>query len=211
MAKIPVALYVPNLLGYARIILALLGLHLSTSSPDQAIMVWFVSGWLDFFDGKLARMLDQCSELGVLLDVFADNIMRTTVWVAAAASNPSRYGLIAACIITLEWITMLCTQLHAAQAGVHWKQQRDNDPWLIKAVFANGFKNPLGILVFYGLFCSGVFAYGEQKGTMFDDIIPFLPYWRYAAHIGRGISVMVELWLCKGYLSMVIEKDTRSD
>mmetsp|Transcript_19060 Transcript_19060/g.54135 ORF Transcript_19060/g.54135 Transcript_19060/m.54135 type:complete len:212 (-) Transcript_19060:1243-1878(-) len=207
-SKLPVALYVPNLLGYVRIILSFVALHLSTTQPVQTVAVWFVSGWLDLFDGKLARALDQCSRLGVLLDILADNILRMTVWIAAA-SDPS-YSLAAAFVIALEWTTMLATQLHAEQAGVHWKNERENDPWLLKAVFANNFANPLGIFVFYGLFTSGAFAYASRY-PIFEEYIPHFKVLQYLSFAGRGASVLVEFWLCKGYFSMVVGKDSNKD
>jgi hypothetical protein len=101
---------------------------------------------------------------------------------------------------------MICTQLHASQSGSHWKQSRENDPKLLQWIFANNFKTPIGTLCVYGLFAAGIFAYGSDY-PVFAENIPFLSFFKYSAFLGRGITMMAELWLCKGYLSLVVERD----
>lgn len=165
---IPVVFYLPNLLGYARIALAFVGLHYAIASlpaifrserndssvdnapsPGLCIWIWILSAFLDLFDGLAARRLNQCSKFGVILDILADNILRTITWVATAMiavlsevhemdeSHADAGGkskqiikwksatmLTVACgIICLEWVTMLCTQLKSAVDGKHWKGQ----------------------------------------------------------------------------------------
>jgi len=203
-----IPLYIPNLLGYARIILAFVGLHLSDTQPGAAVLTWIFSATLDLFDGILARKLDQCSSLGVLIDIAADNILRTTVWVAVA--DQSSYGVLVSIIISLEWTTMICTQLHATQSRTHWKTQRENDPWLLKQIFANNFRGPLGCSVIYGLFFANLFVYGSQHPELEEKVaerIPIFTFCKYAAFCGRALSMLAELWMCKGYLSLVIARD----
>lgn len=165
--RIPVPLFLPNLLGYARIVLAFVGLHyaivpLSTSLNEVsgcssmnssipgtgaglAVQIWILSAFLDLFDGYAARRLNQRSKFGILLDILADNVLRTATWIAAASvtavSVPNSVAemedggaswrtclqsssvvLLAVCgIICLEWTTMLCTQLKSVTDGKHWK------------------------------------------------------------------------------------------
>lgn len=201
---LPIPLYVPNLLGYARIFLAFLGLHYSQTQPLLACVLWIVSAFLDLIDGILARILKQCSSLGVLLDIAADNILRTTMWMAASADGS--HQLMAALIISLEWTTMLCTQLHSTQSGTHWKTSREHDPIFVRAIFANNFKTLYGALCVYGLFFSGFFSYASHHQAL-KEIIPLFDFCKYLAFTGRGITFFAELWLCKGYLLLVVEKD----
>lgn len=202
---LPVPLYVPNLLGYARILLAFAGLHFSATNSRLAVSIWIVSASLDLIDGILARALNQTSSLGILLDIAADNILRTTTWIAAAVADPS-HQLIACLVVSLEWTTMISTQLHATQSGSHWKSTREEDPWFLKAIFANNFRTPLGTWCIYGLFCSGLFVYASQK-TELIEMLPYFHWWKYLAYFGRGISAIVEVWMIRGYLSLVVEKD----
>jgi len=182
------------------------GLHVSYSRPVLAVFFWVVSAILDLFDGYFARKLDQCSSFGIVLDIAADNILRTVVWLAAAIQEPASYSLAAAVLISLEWTTMVCTQLHAVLSESHWKQSRGNDPWFVKKVFSNNFKTLYGGFCIYGLFAASIFAYATHY-PMFADLIPFFHYWKYAAYCGRFCTAVAELWLCKSYLSLLVEKD----
>ena len=167
MPRIPVVFYLPNLLGYARIALAFVGLHCAivslpstfvsdtkdssvdaVPSPGLCLLIWILSAFLDLFDGLAARRLNQCSRFGVILDILADNILRTVTWIATAiiallsavfemesnidAGEKSKQTItlksaatvfVACSIICLEWATMLCTQLKTAEDGNHWKSQ----------------------------------------------------------------------------------------
>lgn len=206
MMPTPVALYVPNLLGYARILLAFCGLYFFSTSPVWAVACWIIAAILDLFDGHFARKLKQCSTFGVLVDIAADNALRTLVWISAAIQAPLSYSLIAGFLICLEWTTMVCTQLHAVQSKSHWKLSRDQDPWLVQRIFANNFKTLFGGLCIYGLFSAGIFAYASHH-QIFADNIPFYYYWKAAAYCGRGFTALGEISLCKSYLSLLIEND----
>jgi CDP-diacylglycerol--inositol 3-phosphatidyltransferase len=205
--SLPVVLYIPNLLGYARILLSFVGLHFSPTNPGLAVGIWIFSASLDLIDGILARALNQTSSLGILLDIIADNILRTTVWIAASVDDPS-YRFVACVVISLEWTTMVSTQLHATQSGTHWKASREKDPWLIKKIFADNFRTPIGTLCIYGLFFSALFAYGSQHEELVE-MIPFFNVWKYLAYSGRLLSMCVEGWLVMGYLGLVIERDEK--
>ena len=208
---LPVALYLPNILGYARILLAFWGLYKSFFDPVEAVLLFILSASLDLFDGILARALNQTSAFGVLVDIAADNILRTCGWMAAALdpeASPS-LKLVSAGVICLEWITMLSTQLHANISQQHWKAQRENDPILVRALFANGFKNPIGALSMYGLFSSYLWAYGAHHAQLYERI-PMYELLQYTAYIGRVLSIFVELYMVKSYLSLVIDRDAKT-
>lgn len=204
-----VPLFVPNLLCYLRIILSFCGLQVSHSRPVWAIFFWVAAAVLDVLDGYLARKLGQCSSFGIVLDVAADNILRTVVWLAAAIQEPTSYSLAAGFFISLEWTTMVCTQLHSISSESHWKQSRTNDPWLVRRVFANNFKTLFGGFCIYGLFASNMFAYTTHY-PLFAESIPFFRYLKYAAYCGRCCSAVAELWLCKSYLSLLVDRDMQS-
>lgn len=201
----PIPLFVPNLLCYLRILLGFSGLHVSHSRPVLAVFFWVISAILDAFDGYCARKLDQCSSFGIILDIAADNVLRTVVWLAAAIQEPASYSLTAGVFISLEWSTMVCTQLHAVLSESHWKQSRANDPWFVRQVFSNNFKTLFGGFCIYGLFAANIFAYATHF-PVFANAIPFFRYWKYAAYCGRSCTALAELWLCKSYLSLLMER-----
>jgi len=67
-----VFLFVPNLIGYARIFLALLSFWFMPTNYTAAIWCYAISGLLDALDGHAARLLGQCSRFGAILDMLTD-------------------------------------------------------------------------------------------------------------------------------------------
>jgi len=153
---VPVALYIPNLLGYTRIILAFVGLFLSQSHLTTTVIVWMIAAALDFLDGILARWLNQTSNYGILIDVAADNILRTVAWITCIITSTSStqssstvvmlVAFISTIVTCLEWCTMLATQLNSKiNDGLHWKEQceveeEQTDPTVVQAFFRNNFR-----------------------------------------------------------------------
>jgi CDP-diacylglycerol--inositol 3-phosphatidyltransferase len=52
-------LFVPNLIGYARIVLGIASLFYMREEPHIAMPLYWLSAFLDAFDGQAARYLDQ--------------------------------------------------------------------------------------------------------------------------------------------------------
>ncbi|MCU1616248.1 MAG: CDP-alcohol phosphatidyltransferase [Frankiales bacterium] len=77
---VPNALSVLRLLGVPLFLWLLLGPH----ADAWAIVVLAVSGVTDWADGKLARLLDQSSRLGALLDPAADRLYIVATLIALA-------------------------------------------------------------------------------------------------------------------------------
>lgn len=68
----PVFFYIPNLIGYGRIILAILSFSMLSTSPSWAISLYFWSCLLDAADGYAARYFGQTSGFGGVLDMVTD-------------------------------------------------------------------------------------------------------------------------------------------
>ncbi|MFI6169381.1 CDP-alcohol phosphatidyltransferase family protein [Nocardia sp. NPDC051052] len=77
-------LTVPNVLSFVRLlgVPLFLWLLLVEHAYGWAFVLAFASGLTDFLDGKLARLLDQSSRLGALLDPFVDRLYLVTTLVA---------------------------------------------------------------------------------------------------------------------------------
>lgn len=70
-----VLLYIPNLIGYMRIICASIGLLLMICTPQYwlpAILLYLMNFIGDLFDGLVARKYNQCSAFGGVLDMITD-------------------------------------------------------------------------------------------------------------------------------------------
>ncbi|MEV6562137.1 CDP-alcohol phosphatidyltransferase family protein [Nocardia sp. NPDC051756] len=77
-------LTVPNVLSFVRLlgVPVFLWLLLVEHADGWAFVLAFASGLTDFLDGKLARLLDQSSRLGALLDPFVDRLYLVTTLAA---------------------------------------------------------------------------------------------------------------------------------
>ena len=100
-----------NILTLSRILLAAI-IFVLLISPDGyllALVLFFLAGVTDYFDGYLARKYNAVSQLGEILDPIADKILILFV-LFGLAINLSSYliGFIGAIIITREiWVGAL--------------------------------------------------------------------------------------------------------
>ncbi|MEG0545651.1 MAG: CDP-alcohol phosphatidyltransferase family protein [Oscillospiraceae bacterium] len=74
------SLTIPNLLCVIRIaLIPVFGVLFYDGKIFWAVVVLFISGLTDFFDGKIARRFNQISELGKMLDPIADKLTQITI------------------------------------------------------------------------------------------------------------------------------------
>lgn len=74
------ALTIPNALSVIRILLIPLFVYFfSVENYKAGVLVIFISGLTDLFDGKIARHFNQISNLGKLLDPAADKLTQITL------------------------------------------------------------------------------------------------------------------------------------
>ncbi|MBO5860019.1 MAG: CDP-alcohol phosphatidyltransferase family protein [Clostridia bacterium] len=73
-------LTIPNLLSVIRIaLIPVFGVLYYQGNILWAVIVLFISGLTDFFDGKIARKFNQISALGKVLDPVADKLTQITI------------------------------------------------------------------------------------------------------------------------------------
>jgi len=65
-------LFVPNLIGYARVVLGIGSLYFMPHNHVAAATLYILSGFLDAFDGYAARALNQSTKFGAMLDMLTD-------------------------------------------------------------------------------------------------------------------------------------------
>ena len=100
-----------NILTFSRIFIAAI-IFVLLMSPDRyllALVLFFIAGVTDYFDGYLARKYNAVSQLGEILDPIADKILILFV-LFGLAINLSSYliGFIGAIVITREiWVGAL--------------------------------------------------------------------------------------------------------
>ena len=100
-----------NILTLSRIFLAAL-IFILLMSPDfyfLSLILFFLAGITDYFDGYLARKYNEVSQLGEILDPIADKILILFVLFGLSINLSSYFiGFIGAIIITREiWVGAL--------------------------------------------------------------------------------------------------------
>ena len=102
---------IPNIITFIRIILIPIILYLLFSENPNIVLLagglFIVSSVSDYFDGYLARVLNQSSKLGTLLDPIADRLLIASVIVVLVDTNViSNLHVIPAIIILLREIAI---------------------------------------------------------------------------------------------------------
>jgi len=81
---------IPNIISLSRLILSPVLLYLILSKKTQAAFITFlIAISTDFFDGAVARMFKQKSNLGALLDPLGDKVLMTTSFIALSLPSIS--------------------------------------------------------------------------------------------------------------------------
>ena len=92
-----ILLYIPNLIGYTRVILTLTSLTLMIISPSYwalAIVLYVASFVGDLFDGMAARKLGQTSTFGGLIDMVTDRCSTTGLLCVLIREFANRSGYV---------------------------------------------------------------------------------------------------------------------
>ncbi|KAL5635605.1 hypothetical protein ACGC1H_004418 [Rhizoctonia solani] len=97
-----VYLFVPNLIGYTRVILVGISLHYMGSHPNTCTLLYGISALLDAVDGQAARALGQTSKFGAVLDMVTDRCA-TSCLLCYLSSRYTSYAAIFQMLITLDF------------------------------------------------------------------------------------------------------------
>ena len=102
---------IPNIITFIRIVLLPIILYLLFSENPNIVLLagglFIISSISDYFDGYLARVLNQSSKLGTLLDPIADKLLIASVIVVLVDTNViSNLHVIPAIIILLREIAI---------------------------------------------------------------------------------------------------------
>lgn len=129
-----VYLYIPNILGYLRVLLNVVAFALCFSSKLLFAILYFISFACDGVDGWLARKFNQVSTFGAVLDMVTDRV--STACLLAILSQLYRPGLIFLALLGLDiashWLQMYSTFLCGKSSH---KDVKDKNSWLLRAYY----------------------------------------------------------------------------
>ncbi|KAI0028116.1 CDP-diacylglycerol-inositol 3-phosphatidyltransferase [Vararia minispora EC-137] len=97
-----VFLFVPNLIGYTRVLLAAMALHYMSYHPKYCTVLYCISSLLDAVDGQAARALGQASKFGAVLDMVTDRCATACLLTYLASAYPNK-ALLFQFIIALDF------------------------------------------------------------------------------------------------------------
>ena len=106
---------IPNIITFVRIILIPIILYLLFSDNSKVVLIagllFIISSISDYFDGYLARTLNQSSKLGTLLDPIADKLLVViTIFVLAKSFDSIIFLLSSIIIISREFLVIAIRQ-----------------------------------------------------------------------------------------------------
>ncbi|EFX77412.1 hypothetical protein DAPPUDRAFT_305782 [Daphnia pulex] len=107
MADNNIFLFVPNLIGYARVVLGLGSLYFMPTSHILAASLYILSGFLDAFDGHAARILNQSTKFGAMLDMLTDRCATMCLLATLGSFYPSYlfvFQLVMIVDVSCHWI-----------------------------------------------------------------------------------------------------------
>ncbi|GIQ80398.1 CDP-diacylglycerol-inositol 3-phosphatidyltransferase, eukaryote [Kipferlia bialata] len=183
-----VFLYWPNLIGFTRIILALIAFTKPYTHPIRLFCCYTVSFILDAFDGLLARRCNQCTALGAVLDMVTDRAGTTAVCALLVHMIPNWTGL---------WIFLIFLDLlshwMAMYASVSLGEQSHKDvsgkPFLVRVYYQNK--------VFLGTVCTfyeGALFFLLMTTLSYGWVQTFLRVWAYVFSPGAVFKALVSVY-----------------
>ncbi|KAL5561208.1 hypothetical protein UlMin_030955 [Ulmus minor] len=135
-SKLSVYLYIPNIIGYTRILLNCIAFARCFSNKNIFAVLYFFSFVCDGIDGWCARKFNQVSTFGAVLDMVTDRI--STACLLVILSQVYRPGLVFLSLLALDigshWMQMYSTFL---SGKVSHKDVKDSTSWLFRLYYGN--------------------------------------------------------------------------
>ncbi|GER41158.1 CDP-diacylglycerol--glycerol-3-phosphate3-phosphatidyltransferase [Striga asiatica] len=135
-STLTVYLYVPNVIGYARIIMNCFAFAICFENKRIFSILYFISFVFDALDGWFARKLNQVSTFGAVLDMVTDRI--STACLLVILSQVYRPGFIFLSLLALDiashWLQMYSSFLVGKSSH---KDVKDSTSWLFRLYYGN--------------------------------------------------------------------------
>ncbi|KAI5194533.1 CDP-diacylglycerol-inositol 3-phosphatidyltransferase PIS [Aureobasidium subglaciale] len=130
-------LFVPNLIGYVRIVLAIVSLYFMPVHPRRCSALYVVSCLLDALDGYAARRFNQGTRFGAVLDMVIDRCTTTCLLVFLATAMP-RWAILFQLLISLDLSSHYMHMYATLSMGEHSHKKVDaKRSWLLHLYYSN--------------------------------------------------------------------------
>ncbi|KAK9060302.1 hypothetical protein SSX86_021006 [Deinandra increscens subsp. villosa] len=133
---ISVYLYIPNIIGYIRVLLNCYAFAICFTNKELFSILYFISFVCDALDGWFARKFNQVSTFGAVLDMVTDRI--STACLLVILSQVYRPNFVFLSLLALDiashWLQMYSTFLVGKS---NHKDVKDSTSWLFKLYYGN--------------------------------------------------------------------------
>ncbi|KAL1933555.1 hypothetical protein VTP01DRAFT_7645 [Rhizomucor pusillus] len=130
-----VFLFVPNIIGYTRIILASLSLYYMPWHPKVCATLYCISCLLDAVDGNAARYFDQCSKFGAVLDMVTDRSTTTCLLCFLSIQYPA-WTILFQFLISLDFSSHYMHMYSSMTVGASsHKKMSESDNWFLRLYY----------------------------------------------------------------------------
>lgn len=142
-----VLMYYPNLVGYLRVAFSMCAFYFALSSCVSCVACYILSFAGDLVDGKVARMFDQTSKFGGVLDMVTDRCTTAGLLTVLAVLYQERavwFILLMVIDLSSHWVHVIST----ANEGHHKAAATLRDRHLLLRLY-------YGVYPFFGYLCVG--------------------------------------------------------
>lgn len=190
--------YVPNLIGYSRILLALLSLIYMKWHPKYCTILYCMSCLLDALDGAAARRLEQTSQFGAILDMVTDRCTTSALICFLCVSYP-KYVVIFQLLVSLDLASHYMHMYATLSSGASSHKKVGSRSKLLQLYYSN--TNVLFVVCAANeLFFVGLYLFSFPLKSP-----PYLGYYRGVplSYATLMCIVTLPLWLLKQFLNIV--------
>jgi len=124
----PILLYIPNLIGYSRIVFTSIAFAVCFSHPITCGFFYGLGQAFDALDGTAARKFNQCSKFGAVLDMLTDRMSTAVLWIVLSHFYPSWWGLFTF-LLVLDIVSHWC-QMYSSLAQHKTTHKGGDNPLL---------------------------------------------------------------------------------
>lgn len=178
-----VFLFIPNIIGYIRILLLAYSFYHILSDYKLALASYLLSCLLDAFDGLAARMFDQSSRFGAMLDMLTDRVSTMCLLMILGLLYREHFFVIQALLvldIVSHWLHFFASNL---QGRSH---KTSNAGWIMKIYYENKFVLTTVCALEQVFYCSLIVLHHEGFNHLSWLIITAVP----AVVFKNGINLL---------------------
>ncbi|KAI6413183.1 hypothetical protein MCOR20_003041 [Pyricularia oryzae] len=129
----------PNIIGYIRVVLALISLYYMPLHPRTCTLLYSISCLLDALDGYLARLFEQSTRFGAVLDMVTDRCTTACMLVFLSSAFP-RWAIVFQGLISLDFASHyihMYTTLAMGGSGQSHKNVDRSRSWILNQYYTN--------------------------------------------------------------------------